>query len=462
MSSLIRKIRRRALHSVKAVHGAASQCWRMGVARRSGRSPVQANAAQLDAIRRQAEAALADNIMPFWATHAVDELHGGFVTHLDRQGQWLGTTDKYLVPQTRLVWTFAAAHRHGLVGKGYLDLAAAGASFLVDRMWDAKVGGFHWAVQRDGRPLICDKRTYGQAFAIFALSEYALASGSKWARNWAIKTFDVLTERAGDDPFGFREEFNESWVPAPGRAGSDKTVNTHLHLVEALTRLFEATGDIRHASRLRYLIDLVLSRGVHQRHSYAMAAPVENDWRWRAAPLRVSYGHSAELAWLVQHAIDVLRDPPERVLSYVLGLIDHSLDFGFDHRRGGLARAGPPLGHARFAWYLGADVLIKRWWDQAEMLVAILAAYELTEQAHYLRAFELQFDWVWKHQLDHDQGDWFEMTDWRHGRPLTDIKGDDWKESYHGARAMMEVSSRLGKLLRQSEKCDDASRMSVR
>ena len=173
MSSLIRKVRRRALHSARAVHGAASQCWRMGVARRPDRSAVQANAAQLDAIRRQAEAALADNIMPFWATHAVDELNGGFVTHLDRRGQWLGTTDKYLVPQTRLVWTFAAAHRHGLVGKSYLDLAAAGASFLVDRMWDAKVGGFHWAVQRDGRPLICDKRTYGQAFAIFVITDAA-------------------------------------------------------------------------------------------------------------------------------------------------------------------------------------------------------------------------------------------------------------------------------------------------
>jgi mannose/cellobiose epimerase-like protein (N-acyl-D-glucosamine 2-epimerase family) len=159
----------------------------MAVARRSARRAVHPDAAQLDAIRRRAEAALADNIIPFWASHAVDDRHGGFVTHLDRAGQWLGTTDKYLVPQTRLVWTFAAAHRHGLVNKGYLDLAAAGVNFLVDRMWDAKVGGFHWAVQRDGRPLICDKRTYGQAFAIFALSEYALAAESEWRATGPLK-----------------------------------------------------------------------------------------------------------------------------------------------------------------------------------------------------------------------------------------------------------------------------------
>jgi mannobiose 2-epimerase len=196
-----------------------------------------------------------------------------------------------------------------------------------------------------------------------------------------------------------------------------------------------------------------LRRGVHQQHFYAIDDLLENDWRWRtASPLRISYGHNVELAWLVQHAIEVLGDPPERVRSHVLGLIDHALSFGFDHRRGGLALAGPPLGQARFAWYLGADVLIKRWWEQAEMLVATLAAYELTRQASYLLAFEQQFDWVWKHQLDHEQGDWFEMTDWHYGRPLTDIKGDDWKEPYHGARALMEVSRRLSTLLRQFDR----------
>jgi mannose 2-epimerase len=425
----------------------------MGVARRSPLGAVQPDAAQLEAIRHQAEAALAGNIMPFWASHAVDDRHGGYVTHLDRAGQWHGTTDKYLVPQARLVWTFAAAHRHGLVGKGYLDMAAAGARFLVERMWDAKAGGFHWAVQRDGRPLIGDKRTYGQAFAIFGLSEYALAADSQWARNWAVNTFDVLTERAGDGAFGFREEFDEHWQPAPGRIGSGKTVNVHLHLFEALERLFQATGEARHAAQLRGIIDLVLGRGVHQRHFYAIDDLLENDWRWRtASPLRVSYGHNVELAWLVQHAIEVLGDPAERVRGHVLGLIDHALSFGFDHRRGGLALAGPPLGQVRFAWYLGAGVRNKRWWEQAEMLVATLAAYEMTGQARYLIAFERQFDWVWKHQIDHDLGDWFEMTDWRHGRPLTDIKGDDWKEPYHGARALMEVSRRLGTLLRQSDR----------
>ena len=99
----------------------------------------------------------------------------------------------------------------------YLAAAERNAAFFVERMWDAKAGGFHWAVQRDGRPLIADKRSYGQAFAIFGLAEYALAADDQWARDWAVDTFEVLTERAGDGALGFREEFDEHWRPVPER-----------------------------------------------------------------------------------------------------------------------------------------------------------------------------------------------------------------------------------------------------
>src|SRR5262249_8847513 len=156
----------------------------------------------------------------------------------------------YLVPQARLVWTLAAAHRHGLVGSGYLELAGRGARFLVDRLWDPDAGGFVWAVRRDGAPLIRGKRTYGQAFAIYGLSEYALAAGSSWARDWAVRGLDILVARAGDGDLGFREEFDAGWTPVPGLSGSGKTVNVHLHVVEALTTLLEATADSRHAAQL--------------------------------------------------------------------------------------------------------------------------------------------------------------------------------------------------------------------
>ena len=84
------------------------------------------------------------------------------------------------------------------------------------------------------------------------------------------------------------------------------------------------------------------------------------------------------------------------------------------------------------------------------MLIATLAAYQLTGEARYLVAFEKQFDWVWRFQIDHEQGDWFEATDWKSGRPLSFVKGHEWKEPYHGTRALMEISRRLSLLERKS------------
>jgi mannobiose 2-epimerase len=439
-------------------HGIMSRACRASAGPHSGRDERLPDSARLDAMRRQAEAALADKVLPFWASHAWDEPHGGFITHLDRVGQRLGPTDKYLVPQARLVWTLAAAHRHGLVGRGYLELAGRGARFLVERMWDSQAGGFVWAVQRDGTPLLADKRTYGQAFAIYGLSEYALAARSQWAQDWAVRTLDALVEHAGDGDLGFFEQFDAGWTPVPGPAGSGKTVNVQLHVIEALTTLVEATADPRHEAQLRSVLDLVLSRGVDARHHYAIDDPFDREWRrsvsWHR-PFGVNYGHGAELAWLARRAVDVLGDPAERIRENVLALVDHALDYGFDHRRGGLAQVGPPVGETRLAWYLPAERLVKRWWEQAEMLVATLFAYQWTGQPRYLIAFERQFDWVWRCQLDPEDGDWFETPASPAGRPLSFVS-HDWNEPYHGARALMEVSQRLSAL--RDQRCHQGTR----
>lgn len=431
-------------------HGTLSRAWRATAGRGAAGDEVVPDVTRLAGIRRQADAALAENILPFWASHAWDEVEGGFITHLDRIGRRLGPTDKYLVPQTRLVWTLSAAHRHGLVDKGYLELAGQGARFLIDRMWDPKTGGFVWAVHRDGRPLVTHKRTYGQAFAIYALSEYALAAENAWARDWAVRALDVLVERAGDGDLGFRERFDAGWAPLPEPAGSAKSLNVHLHLMEALTTLVEATRDPRHVARLRSVLDLVLTRGVDVRRHCTIDDRFDREWhrlsRWRWV-VAVNYGHAAELAWLAGRAVEVLGDPPAHVHECALGLVDHALTYGFDRRRGGVAIGGPPVGSARLAWYLPSAWRNKRWWDQAELLVATLVVYQWTREPRYLAAFGRQFDWVWAHQIDHEGGDWFEVTAWRDGRPLSLVKGHEWKDPYHGARALMEVSRGLGALL---------------
>jgi mannose/cellobiose epimerase-like protein (N-acyl-D-glucosamine 2-epimerase family) len=74
------------------------------------------------------------------------------VTLVDRAERPIGSRDKDLRRQARMTWMLAAAHRHGLTGRGYLELAARGVAFLTTRMWDARDGGFVARVAPDGRP----------------------------------------------------------------------------------------------------------------------------------------------------------------------------------------------------------------------------------------------------------------------------------------------------------------------
>jgi mannobiose 2-epimerase len=437
--SLVRRL-------AQVVHGAMSRAWPDRRARAALDALPVPDARAIADMRARAEAALKGNVLDFWVRHAAADPTGAFVTHLDRFGRRGGPPGIYLVHQARLVWVFSAAHRHGLVTEGYLDLAERGARYLVDRMWDPAAGGFVWAVADDGTPLVRDKRTYGHAFAIYALAEYAMAAGSRWALDWAARTLDVLTDRAGDGDLGFYDAAAGDWSRPPGPAGAVKTLDAHLHLVEALTALLEASGAPEHARQLRTVLHLALTRAVEPRLHHAIDERLDRDWHrprsWRA-PRRVSYGHGVELAWLAGRAVEVLGDPPEPVREVALRLIDHALRYGFDTRRGGLAHWGPPVGEARRALYLPAKDRVKHWWEQAEHLVATLDAYRWTGKGRYLAAFGRQFEWVWRHQMDHDAGEWFEATAWRDGRPLGGVKAHEWKDPYHNARALMEVARGL-------------------
>ncbi|NJL72241.1 MAG: hypothetical protein HC888_11990 [Candidatus Competibacteraceae bacterium] len=89
------------------------------------------------------------------------------------------------------------------------------------------------------------KLTYGQSFAIYALSEYAMASGDQRALEMAMETFKSLSSLAADPVHGgFREFMEEDWsAKQPGVYGGDrKSLDVHMHLMEAFTNLYEATG----------------------------------------------------------------------------------------------------------------------------------------------------------------------------------------------------------------------------
>jgi mannobiose 2-epimerase len=105
---------------------------------------------------------------------------------------------------------------------------------------------------------------------------------------------------------------------------------------------------------------------------------------------------------------------------------------------GGVYRDGPHEGEA--------IVKDKEWWQNSEVLVGYLDAYEQLGDPKYLDAFQKTWDFAREHMIDHQVGEWRQLLD-REGNVLVGDIGNPWKAFYHSGRSMMECTSRLQRLL---------------
>src|SRR5512140_3146878 len=141
---------------------------------------------------------LLHGILRFWIDHGIDRECGGAVGWLDRQGNPVPPGTKSVAQQGRLLWTFAEVYRR-YPEPAYAEAAAHLLKFLRVRMWDAKRGGYHWLVDREGRLLDSTKLLNPMCYVLEGLAEYALAFKDAQARQEALDLFEVMDRRAHDD-----------------------------------------------------------------------------------------------------------------------------------------------------------------------------------------------------------------------------------------------------------------------
>lgn len=313
---------------------------------------------EADKLKEEAKNHLIHELLPFWTTRMKDERNGGFITHFDRYGKDTGEDEKSLIAQTRSVYTLSSAHRSGY-GEGRLAaLAKHGVDFLINRMWDKEYGGFFWMTDRKGNVKIDQKIIYGQSFAIYSLSEYTMATGDKIGIDYATKLFDMVQKYCSDTMYGgYWEMFHRDWeLCGPGSKGGDrKTLDVHMHLMEALTALYECTGKELHRRKLLEVIDLLLFRFIHPVYKtgipqffkdWTIAPQIKFDiiWGWdrftgegmkENVTDNTCFGHNAEFAWLLLHALDILKIPHDKHLDVLRIIYDHTVENGIDNEFGG-------------------------------------------------------------------------------------------------------------------------------
>lgn len=394
-------------------------------------------------------AELEQNILPFWPRHLMDRQNGGFfgTVHADLTVE--RDAPRGAVLAARILWTYSAATR--LVGPQWRETADWALADLLSRFWDKEQGGIYWMLDAKGAALSPRKQTYAQAFAIYGLAEYHRATGSAEALERAIALYR-LVERHCYDPRakGYFEARDRAWQTLDDVRLSDKdlnapkSMNTHLHVLEAYTNLLRVWPDpglkARQAELLGVMMDHIVDTQRGHFHLFF-------DEDWKVIGQHVSFGHDIEGSWLIYEAAEVLANPLllQRARRVAIGMAEACFAEGLD-------KDGSMFFDA------GADGRIsdatKHWWVQAETVIGFLNAYEITTDVRFLDAARCAWDYIAKHVVDHVHGEWHAKLS-REGVALTEAEDPDavlagpWKCPYHNARLCYEVTERLGR----SENC---------
>ena len=405
---------------------------------------------------------LEKELLPFWLEQAQDREYGGLLTHFDKDGR-LETEkiEKTLIAQTRTIYSMSSAHRAGYGAGRCAEVAKFGVKFLVEKMYDCEEGGFFWIVDRAGKVTSDKKIVYGMSFAIYALAEFTLATGDPRGLELAEETFDLLMKHAVDTARGgYFEMFGRDWTPAgAGSAGGDrKTLDVHMHLMEAFTTLFEASGKGVHRRRLLEDIEILTGRMLDHRYGtgipqfttdWTAVEPIKFDvvWGWdrfpeggkKAKPKdNTAYGHNVEFAWLLLHALDVLGMGPEEHGELVRKALTHAVENGVDWEQGGVYVEGPASG--------GVYDTEKEFWQQAEVLIGFLDGVLRFDAEKFWPAYVNVHRFVMDKMVQHKVGEWWPLMT-REGKPIWTHMGHSWKINYHTVRSMVQSIERLKKVL---------------
>lgn len=378
-----------------------------------------------------------EKIRRYWVRYTVDEVNGGFYGQVDNHNTADPQAPKGAVLNARILWFFSAAYQHKPLPET-LELAWRSYYYLRDHFLDKEYGGVFWSVDFEGKPLNTKKQIYALAFAIYGMTEFYRITKNDEALELAVSLYHAI-EKYSFDPVknGYFEAFSRQWTGLEDLrlsrkdANEKKTMNTHLHIVEAYSNLYAVWPDEELGRRIRNLLYLFTDRILDGKTGH-LNLFFDEDWHPKSEI--ISFGHDIEASWLLLEAAETLGDEAlirpftdlavKMAVAVIPGL-DENGGLSYEEEKG--KRNGQ-----------------KHWWVQAEALVGFFNACQITGDPAFRRRAEKCWDFIRTAVSDHRHGEWF----WGVNEDLSVMGSEDkvgmWKCPYHNGRACLEMIRRLG------------------
>lgn len=396
---------------------------------------------QLISLKDGIEENLTTNLLPYWVTKMVDTINGGFYGRVDASEQVYPNAEKGGILNARLLWTFSSAYR--VLGDTlYLNLANRAKDYILRYFIDREYGGGYRTVKANGEPGDTRKHTLTESYFIYAFAEYFRITGDKAVLDEAIRIFGLLEKYALDKEHnGYFEVYTREWQRSRERLlneksdNDEKTMISHLHILEAYACLFRVWPDKRMEERLGNILKVFNEKVVDQKTFHTIYFL---DRQWNPTSEIDSYGHDIEGAWLMVEAAKLLNDPVllDEIEKLSLKVADAATE--------GLQPDGSLLTEKNRA--TGHFVTIRSWWEQAETIVGYLNAFEITHDQKYLDKAVNAWNYTKKYFVDYKNGGWYSLVK-ESGEPAGKDKANYWTCPYHNGRMCMEVIERIDELL---------------
>ena len=304
---------------------------------------------EIPALQERVRAWLRDEALPGWRLRGVDPETGAFVEARNLDGSPDLLASRRFRVQARQIFSFCYATELGLV-EGVEDLVSRAAERMIADYWHDDAGWI-FAAAPDGSAVDQRREVYEQAFALLAFAWLHRVFRADRALDWIDRTLGFIERRCGDPRHG---GFLEGVPPSLPRRQ-----NPHMHLLEAMLELQEATGDEAYLGRAGAILELFRARFFDPARG-TLGEFFAQDWTPASTPQRVEPGHHFEWVWLL--------DRYGRATGAAVPEMDALYDFALDHG------VSPDDGFA-FDQLLSDGSRVsgsKRIWPQLEMLKALV------------------------------------------------------------------------------------------